>query len=233
VLLRIEREIFGDHRQTIQCGSRLVRDEIAARYGVPSNRLVVLRNGVDANRFHPPDARPPAREPIWLFAGSGFARKGLDTAIAALSRSASSSSQLWVAGRDAPGPWERLAARRGVRDRVSFVGNRHDVDALYREVDGLLLPTRYDAFANVCLEAAASGLPVITSGANGSGELLDEAGALVDDPEDVGGFADALDRLDDPGLRARLGQRGRQLAEELTWEAHVEQLRELYRKLCR
>ena len=105
--------------------------------------------------------------------------------------------------------------------------------ALYRQVDGLLLPTRYDAFANVCLEAAASGLPVVTSGANGSGELLRDAGVVVEDAEDVAGFSAALERLADPDARAQLGQRARAIAERHTWPGHIEQLRDLYRKLRR
>lgn len=233
VLLRAEREIFEDPKQTIQCGSQLVRGEIAARFGLPSERLPVLYNGVDSRRFHPTNSPSEARDPVWLFAGSGFARKGLDTALAALARSASRKSRLIVAGRDATARWEREAAKRGVGERVSFVGNRRDVDALYREADALILPTRYDAFANVCLEAAASGLPVVTSGVNGSSELLTEAGFVVDTPNDAAGFARALDALEDPGLRAKLGERGRAIAEGLTWEAHVERLRALYRTLRR
>jgi UDP-glucose:(heptosyl)LPS alpha-1,3-glucosyltransferase len=233
VLLRMERAIFGDPRQTVQCGSGLVREQIAARYGVPATRLAVLYNGVDARRFRPPLERPVRADAVFLFAGSGFARKGLGTALSALARSASRRSRLWVAGRDAPARWQRLAGRLGVGERVTFLGHRSDLDALYREVDALLLPSRYDAFANACLEAASSGLPVVTSGANGSGELLDGAGIVVEEPEDVAGFASALDRLEDPALRARLGERGRELAERLTWEAHVDALRELYRRLRR
>lgn len=231
VLLRMEREIFGDRSQAIQCGSRLVRDEIAARFGVGDDRLHVITNGVDTVRFRPAAAPAASRAPIWLFVGSGFDRKGLDTAMAALARSRSRESRLQVAGRDDPRRWRSRAARLGVAERVAFLGPRDDVDALHREADGLLLPTRYDAFANACLEAAASGLPVVTSGANGAADVLREAGIVVEDPEDVAGFAAALDRLEDRGLRERLGQRGREIAEALTWERHVAQLRELYRKL--
>jgi len=233
LLLRMERQIFGDPDQAIQCGSRFVRDDVARRFGVPDARLHVIYNGVDAKRFHPPDARPPAHDPTWLFVGNGFRRKGLDVALAALAASTSRTSRLWVVGRDDPPRWRRLAERLGVAARVSFLGARDDVGDLHRQVDGLLLPTRYDAFANVCLEAAASGLPVVTSAANGSAELLGEAGVVVADPEDASGFAAALDRLEDPELRERLGGRGREIAEDCSWERHVERLRALYRELRR
>lgn len=234
LLLHMERRIFADESQAIQCGSRRVRDEIAARFGVADERLHLLYNGVDCTRFHPGDrGRRSARPaPVWLFAGSGWRRKGLDTALAALAASADRGATLEVAGRDPAAPWQRLAERLGVADRVHFLGPRPDPEALYRHADALLLPTRHDAFANVCLEAAASGLPVVTSGSNGSAELVGEAGIVVDDAEDVAGFARALDRLADPGERRRLGERGRALAEAATWSKHVEQLRALYRKLC-
>ena len=230
LLLGIEQRIFEDDSQTIQCGSELVRSEIAHRFGVPERRLAVIYNGVDVERFQPREAPPHNRDAVWLFAGSGWRRKGLDTALAALA-GGPKEARLRVAGRDAASPWKRMAARLGVADRVSFLGPQGDMAALYRQVDGLLLPTRYDAFANVCLEAAASGLPVVTSGANGSGELLRDAGVVVEDPEDVSGFSAALERLADPDLRAGLGRRARAIAESHTWPGHIEQLRDLYRKV--
>ncbi|MFP6622964.1 MAG: glycosyltransferase family 4 protein [Myxococcota bacterium] len=229
-LLDIERRIFEDDSQVIQCISELVRDEIARRFGVPERRLVTIYNGVDAGHFHPGEAAPRDGSPVWLFAGSGWRRKGLDTALAALA-TGPKQARLQVAGRDAVPAWKRRAAQLGVADRVSFLGPQSDMATLYRQVDGLLLPTRYDAFANVCLEAAASGLAVVTSGAAGCADLLRDAGVVVDDPEDIAGFAAALERLEDSELRAELGQRARAIAELHTWASHIEQLRDLYRKL--
>jgi UDP-glucose:(heptosyl)LPS alpha-1,3-glucosyltransferase len=231
-LLDIEQRIFADDSQTIQCGSKLVRSEIAQRYGVPEHRLVVIYNGVDTDRFQPPEAKAAEGEGVWLFAGSGWRRKGLDIALAALAQGPKN-VQLRIAGRDAPSPWKRMAARLGIADRVSFLGPQNDMASVYRAADGLFLPTRYDAFANVCLEAAASGLPVLTSGSNGSSELLRDAGVIVEDPEDVSAFSAALERLTDPCLRAKLASRARAIAESHTWPQHIEALRELYRRLRR
>lgn len=241
LLLGLERKILRDPRQTIQCGSRMVRDEIASGFGVPAERLRVIHNGVDSERFHPGDGAAVERERaadlpsapgcVWLVAGSGWHRKGVDIALRALAQSSDQEAHLWIVGRDRPAPWQALAERLGIAERVAFLGQRHDPERLYRAADALLLPSRYDAFANVCLEAAASGLAVVTSGANGSGELFGNAGIVVDDPEDVAGFADALDRLQSQGLRQALGEAGRTLALELSWERHVETLRLLYKEL--
>ena len=236
VLLAAERRIFRDPRQRILCISQMVRDEIRERYRVPEQRLAVIHNGVDLERFHPRNRRrsggrlrrelDPGAGPRWLFAGSGFARKGLDTALRALASARAADARLWVAGRDAPGRWRRLARRLGVANRVRFVGYRADLPDLYAAADALLLPSRYDAFANVCLEAAATGIPVVTSGATGAAELFRDGGTVVEDPEDVAAFAAALDRLSDRVDRERRGAACREIAAAFGWDSHVRALRE-------
>jgi UDP-glucose:(heptosyl)LPS alpha-1,3-glucosyltransferase len=241
VLIGIERRVFADPHQLIQCNSPMVRAEIAARYPVPPERLVVLPNGVDLERFHPRrradegarlrDELDAKDRVVWVLVGNGLWRKGLDTALGALARAACSDTELWVAGRDDPEPWRGRVRSLGLEGRVRFLGPRRDIQAVYAAGDALLLPTRYDAFANATLEAAAAGIPVVTSGANGAADLLREAGLVVEDPEDVAGFATALDSLADPAARAALGRRAREKAEGLSWDRHVEALRTLYRRV--
>jgi UDP-glucose:(heptosyl)LPS alpha-1,3-glucosyltransferase len=236
VLLAAERRIFADPHQLVVCASHRVRDEIESRYGVPDHRLCVIRNGVDLERFHPRHrdgdgarlrrAMGAGAGPVWLFAGSGFARKGLDTALRAFAAGAPRSGRLWVTGRDAVAPWRAQATLLGIGDRVRFLGLRRDMPAIYGAADALLLPTRYDAFANVCLEAAAAGLPAVTSGLAGSEEVLGEAACVVVDPEDFAGFAAAVRRLSDAGLRRHLGAAARSRAEGCAWEPQAARLRE-------
>jgi UDP-glucose:(heptosyl)LPS alpha-1,3-glucosyltransferase len=240
-LLAMEKRVFADASQIVQCNSNMVRDALMHRYGIEKQRLVVIRNGVDLERFHP-RRREPARRRwrgefgvgdrlVWLLAGSGWRRKGLATALRALARAEPRDAELWVVGRDAPKPWRRLAARLGVTSRIRFLGVRRDLETLYAACDALLLPTRYDAFANVCLEAAAAGLPVVTSRSNGAAEILEEAGRVIEAAEDVPAFAEALEALAHAGLRERLGQAARRVAEAHGWSHHVEALRQLYRSL--
>jgi len=243
-LRALERRIFQDPTQCILCNSEMVRREIGQRYAVPPERLAVIPNGVDLERFHPHHHREtaaalrrqlaPEAERVLLLVGSGFRRKGVDTALEVLAELATAGEQglqLWVAGRDAPGPWRALARRRGVADQVRFLGSRDDLPDLYAAADILLLPTRYDAFANSCLEAAAAGLPVVTSGANGAAEWLGDAGLCVADPEDTQGFANALCELRDPRRRSALGVAARRRAEGASWPEHIRALRALYRRV--
>jgi UDP-glucose:(heptosyl)LPS alpha-1,3-glucosyltransferase len=235
VLLAAERRIFNDPRQRVLCLSEMVRSEIRRRYDVPAERFTLVRNGVDLERFHPRNrsgsgaklrARLGASDaPVWLFAGSGFERKGLDTALRALARSRPADAELWVVGRDSRARWQRLAQRLGVAARVSFFGFAGDLAPFYAAADALFLPSRYDGFGNVCLEAAAAGLPVVTSGAVGAAELLRDSGGVVADPEDVDGFARELEQLRDPALRARRATDARKVAETLSWDRQIDALR--------
>jgi UDP-glucose:(heptosyl)LPS alpha-1,3-glucosyltransferase len=241
VLLALEARVFSDPTQLVQCSSLRVRDQIAHRHAMDPDRLVVVPNAVDTDHHHPRLRGPEAARlrdqlavgpgPVWLFAGSGFARKGLDTALRALADAGCADAELWVAGGDEPQPWRRLADQLGLKDRVRFLGLRSDLASVYAAADGLLLPTRYDAFANVCLEAAATGLPVVTSGANGAAEVLGRGALVVPDAEDVAGFAVALGRLAEAPERVRLGGLARQAAEVCTWERHLDALRALYARV--
>ena len=238
VLAEIDRRVFADASQGIVCNSEMVRGEIERRHRVEPARLVLIRNGVACERFagcgH---ERARLRcessaggDVVFLLAGSGFARKGLDTALRALA-AARLDAQLWVAGADDTRPWRRLARTLGVAERVRFLGFRSDLEAVYAAADALLLPTRYDAFANVCLEAAAAGLPVVTSAANGAAELFRDAGRIVEDPEDAPAFAAALETLAEPAARARLGEAARRVAAAHSWDAHVTALRALFARV--
>ncbi len=243
VLLAMEQRVFRDPTQLILCNSEMVRRELQTRYALPPERLAVIRNGVDLDHFHPGNrdryGAPLRRELsakealVWLFAGSGFARKGLDTALRALALSTQRNTQLWIAGADRTGPWQRVARSLGVESRVRFLGFCGDMRTVYAAADALLLPTRYDACANVCLEAAAAGIPVLTSTENGAAELFAATGLANYDSDDANGFAHALDQLSDSTLRAQLGTSARSVAQQLSWSTHVRSLRALFANIRR
>jgi UDP-glucose:(heptosyl)LPS alpha-1,3-glucosyltransferase len=236
--LYLERRIFRDPDTIVQCVSGKVQRELSARYGTPTSRLPVIEYGVDTKRFDPEynaHARGPLRsqyaagsDTVWLFAGSGWRRKGLDIALETLAGVANPALQLWVAGRDDPTSWRTLARRLGISDRVRFLGNRTDLEHLYAAADGLFLPTRYDAFGLVCLEAAASGRAVVTSDDAGAAELFGDCGRVVSRGDGPEAYAQTLDELCDSKLRDELGAKARKMAMQHDWTSHVERLRELY-----
>jgi UDP-glucose:(heptosyl)LPS alpha-1,3-glucosyltransferase len=138
-----------------------------------------------------------------------------------------------VAGKDDPKRWRALADRLGVGERVRFLGARTDLDRCYAAVDGLLLPTRYDAFGLVCLEAAAAGLPVVASNNAGASELFESCGRVVHDSANAAAYAQELNDLAQPQVREELGARALTMARQHDWSQHVARLRALYRDVRR
>jgi UDP-glucose:(heptosyl)LPS alpha-1,3-glucosyltransferase len=238
ILLALERRVFATTPEIVAI-SRLGALEIARLYGVPESRLTVVYNGVDLARFHPDNrarhrvaARAEAGVDGWvaLFAGSGFERKGLATAIEALAALDDRSARLLVLGKGETGPYRELAERLGVAARVAWLGARPDAERWYAAADALVLPTRYEPFGNVHLEALASGLPVVTTTAAGGAEAVGaDCGAVVP-PRDPRAVTAALDRLR-AGDPARLTAAARAAAEPFTHERQVEGFERIYRRL--
>jgi UDP-glucose:(heptosyl)LPS alpha-1,3-glucosyltransferase len=170
--------------RAVICNSRMVRDDIAQRFGTAAEKLNVIYNGVDLEHFHPrlrAEHRAAVRTslgiddttPIILFVGSGFERKGMPTLLPALARMKRRDAVLLVVGRDRKQrDMQALAARLGVAERVRFLGGQKDVRPFYGAADCFALPTLYDPMPNAALEALACGLPVVTSTTCGAAELI-------------------------------------------------------------
>ena len=242
ITLALERRVFARTPRVVAI-SRRGADEIARHYAVPPARLSVVYNGVDLERFHPrqraqqragarAEAAVPAGAFTVLFAGSGFARKGLATAIRALHRLEDPDARLLVLGRGDAAPYRQLAAELGIASRVEWLGARADIDRWYAAADALALPTRYEPFGNVHLEALASGLPVVTSLVAGGAEVVDDRCGAVVAPDDAMGFAAALDKLRRRNS-ADLAEAARAAAAPFTFTRQVAALEEIYRQLGR
>lgn len=208
--LALERESLAPRASLrIVAVSRRVKEEAIRHYGVPAEKIAVIYNGVDGGEFHPdPAARARMRRElglreddyVLLFCGTGFRRKGLDFAIRAVDRVPS--AKLLVAGEGRP----------RAHPRARYLGRRGDTAALYAASDALILPTLYDPFPNACLEAMASGIPVIVSRVAGVSEIIDGDSIVVEDPADVEALAAAVRRLEDPACRRALGEAARRKA---------------------
>jgi UDP-glucose:(heptosyl)LPS alpha-1,3-glucosyltransferase len=128
--------------------------------------------------------------------------------------------------------YERLARRLGVSARVRFVGAQEDTTPYYGAADAFVLPTLYDPFPNVVLEAMASGLPVVTSRKCGAVDLIrDGENGYICDALDVEGLTWRMRELLDYTVRERLGYASRKLVEDWTAEQMAGRLLGLYREL--
>lgn len=242
--LRAEQRMFSSPRlKAVICNSQMVKAEIMRHFGLPGTRLRVIHNGVDTQRFHPrlrAQHRAAVRselaiddnESLFLFLGSGYERKGLDGVLDALTRSRHK-PRLLVIGKDRHEPRYRATAQRlGLGGRVRFLGPQQDVERYYGAVDGVLLPTLYDPFPNVVIEAMACGLPVVTSSKSGSVDIIESGrNGLVCDALDVDTLATYIDRLCTPAQCAHIGEAARASVEHLTLDNMAQQYLALYSEL--
>jgi UDP-glucose:(heptosyl)LPS alpha-1,3-glucosyltransferase len=223
--------------------SQAVSEDLVANFAIAAHKVVTLYNGVDLDRFRPVKdvaakqhlrrqfGLPPSTRVI-AFAGHGFARKGLGFLLQAWPQ-LKGEPWLVVAGQDHErGVFRRLAARLGLVPRVVFLGNVADIAQLYQAVDGLALPTLFEAFGNVVVEAMASGLPVLTSTSAGVAEIIPQQlrSYLVNNPTDPEELAARLQAL--LAAPADVGATARATAEEFTWERYGARLVDLIEK-CR
>lgn len=235
-LLAIEGRQYapGGYRKILTVSER-TRAEILATYPrVPTAAVAVVRYGVDVDRFSPArrehdgaavrrELGLPLEQPVVLCVGTGFRRKGVDHLLAIWEREPPAGAALVVAGDD-----QHLAAyRRRARDArgtVVLTGPRADVERLYAAADLFTLPSMFDAFGMVVLEALAAGLPVVASRGIGAAEVLGGplADLLVDDPGDLDGLAATLARGLDPARRHDLATAARAIAETASLEGSVE-----------
>jgi UDP-glucose:(heptosyl)LPS alpha-1,3-glucosyltransferase len=191
---------------------------------------VVIPNGVDLAAFSP-DARTARRgdsrrrlgltedETAILFVGNEFERKGLKFALDAMALAKSSTQKLIIAGKDDPAPYRQYAQRLGISPNVRFAGTSNDMPSMFAAADIFLLPTSYEAFSLALLEAAATGLPIITTRVNGAVELVrDRANAILVD-QDSQEIAKAVRLLiETPELRTRFGHESRTAALQYSWD---------------
>jgi UDP-glucose:(heptosyl)LPS alpha-1,3-glucosyltransferase len=242
-LLWLEGRIFGlQAARHVVAISRPGQQEIEALYGTPRSRLSLVYNGVDLSRFHPDRVaalRRSARAELeltrdaWviLFVGSGFERKGLAPLVGAFARFGDRRARLIVVGKGETARVHGEARRLGVGDRLLWLGARPDVERLYAAADVVALPSRYEPFGNVVLEALASGVPVLTSRHVGASDVIrsGENGWVAERVEPAAILAGlSVLRDADP---VRLGAAARCAAEPFTYPTQVAALREVYRSL--
>lgn len=239
-----ERRMFLDPKlKLVICNARMIMEEIRDRFGLPAERFAVIYNGVDQQRFHPQlrtQYRVEMRRqwqidehaPLLLYVGSGFERKGVGRALQAIAPLPG--VQLMVVGRDKHARrYQKLARALGVADRVHFAGAQQDVKPFYGMADALVLPTLYDPFPNVCVEALACGLPVLTSDTCGAAEFIRPGiNGWVVPALDVAGLSHALATWQ--AQRARwpeMSAAARDSVAELTLDAMAQQLLAQYQRL--
>lgn len=219
---RLIRRAFADAAAIVTVSAGL-RDAVVA-LGTGGDKVSVLRNGVDLDGFRPVGDRAAARAglgmdgPTLLSVGYLVERKGHDLVIEALTLLPGWRLMIVGSGPE-QGPLQVLAARLGVADRVSMVGQvpHASLPRYYAAADLLVLASKREGWANVLLESMACGTPVVASPIPGNPEVVQErAAGLVMAERSARGVADAvLNLVSDPPGRAAT----RAYAERFSWAA--------------
>lgn len=245
-ILHVENRIFREHRyRRLTCISRRVLAELSRYYGIQPAEAAVIYNGFDPARFHVGNRERFRREvrSEWgvpagafcaLFAGSGFARKGLEPAIAAMAGLPREIDwRLVVVGKGPAGGYLRAAERAGAAARILFLGPRPDMPRQYAGADVLLFPTLYEPFGTVVLEAMATGIPVVTSRVAGASEVIADGvdSCIVEDPRAAAEITRRLVGLLEDGTRARMGEAAARTAARYSMDANVEATLRVYEEV--
>ena len=239
--------------------SEFTRQELAGWLPDVADRITVVPNGSHRRPAPPATAAPPpprapgdtsagpdrlgrhqfaeGGRPYALVVGSLEPRKNVGLALDALAilKQRGSRLRLVLAGGATPRlDVDALMAERGLGDedvaRMGYV----DEDRLGHLMAGarmLAFPSRYEGFGMPVIEAMEAGVPVVAARAGALPETAGDAALLVD-PDDAEGFADAMATVDsDDAVRARLVTGGRGRAALFTWERAAAATREVYRSV--
>ena len=212
-----ERFVYGRFAfATIACASQT----LAARFvtgGFPRDRVVALPHGVDPAQFTP-SPLPAARR--LLFVGRLYPVKGPDLAIRAMRELRDrghhdvSLTLIGAGDDDYARSLQQEVEAFGLSRMVTFGGKvlHDDLPALFPPAFAVVMPSRYDTFPLVALEAMASGRPLVAARVGGLPEIVtDGRDGLLVAPEDPRALADGIEQLlKDPGFAQSLGRAARE-----------------------
>ena len=223
--------------------SAFTAGEVERRLSVPRHKIVVCSPGAPP---WTPRPGPPAHGPI-LFMGTLEPRKNVGVLLAAYAEllrrrqrdpgSGGPAPELWLAGAATAGAaeWLRAIEQPPLAGRVKHLGyidsaRRHD---LYAQASMLVLPSHLEGFGIPALEAMTVGVPVIVSNRGALPEVTGGAAEIVE-PDNAGGFADAMDRYlrDTDGAATRAARAGEIRARHYSWDASAATLLARYRDLA-
>ena len=223
---RVERWLVAESERVITC-SAFMRNEVAGWLGADEDRLEMIPNEVDVGAFAG-NGRSGLRadgDPLVLFAGRLEYEKGVQTLLEAvpLLARAAPRVRVLVAGDGTYRPdLERRARELRLESRVEFLGfvEEEALHAAYQDADVAVVPSLYEPFGLVALEAMAAGTPLVAAETGGLKEIVaNGVSGVLFSPGDAAALAEAVLRIrTEPELAARLTQEARSaLAARRSW----------------
>ena len=228
--------------------SKYTKKELTEFYDVDEEKIHVIYNGVDVQKFKPNRDKAGLRrelgldekQKIILYVGRLYQRKGLTTLLQSIPKVIQNfrNVKIVISGEGFKQNEEkltRLAEKLNIENSVSFVGYFPDekLPDLYAASDIFVLPALYENFPFAILEAQSTGLPVISTKVGGIPELVTDSknGLLVDPANSEQLTEGIMTLLQNPEFAEELGKRGRRLVEEkFSWRLMTNEVVDLYSK---
>jgi glycosyltransferase involved in cell wall biosynthesis len=231
-----EKKSFREAKLVVAVSEK-IKEELV-KIGIPSDRIRVILNGVDLQEFSPGcvDRSPLGLTEnvlLALFVGDiRTPRKNLGTVLRALVQVPE--LHLAVVGTTDRSPYPHIATKLGLGNRVHFLGYRLDVAEIMKAVDLFVFPSHYEPFGMVVSEAMAAALPIITAATTGVAEIVTpECGIVLTNSEDTQALTEALKKMtNNSSMRAKMGQVGRLIAEQHSWESKAQNYLDLFEELA-
>jgi UDP-glucose:(heptosyl)LPS alpha-1,3-glucosyltransferase len=229
MMLKLEKATFEDpHIKGIIVNSNYVKNQILEFYAADPSKIHVIHNGVEWHEMAADFEASFSTQPKtfqFLFVGHNFHRKGLSLLLQALGRLKRRDFHLSVVGTDKRlTAYQKQAEQLGLSTNVTFFYSQSDTRPFYQAADALVIPSHYDPFANVTVEALAMGLFVVSSKNNGGHEVLNSESGITVDPFDLASFTVALETaLNHPKTRES-AQKIRASVEHLDFSHQLEKV---------
>lgn len=231
----LESWLVHDSDSLVACSASM-RDEITALFGPELAEIAVIPNGIDTDGWPFAARRPRAGPAELLYFGRLEYEKGVHDAIAALPRVRRThpGTTLTIAGDGTQLDFLMAQARRHrVLRATNFVGHvdHSQLLTLLHRADAAVLPSHYEPFGIVALEAAASGTPLVTSTAGGLGEaVIDGVTGLSYPPGDVPALAAAVcELLASPAAAQKRATAARErLTSDFAWQTVAAETFQVY-----
>ncbi len=219
-----------------------IKREIMEYYGMPKEKIIVIPNGADVERFRRNEEVGKAvrrelgigqKDFVVMFIGRDLKRKGFEFLLRSLPLLDREAKLIVAGGKDEY--YQNLAKELKQEKNVSFIGDVPNMERYLSASDVFVFPTFYEGFSLATVEAAACGLPVIAAKANGTEELVENGknGFLLEkrDEKEIAGRLNLL--MGDRELLKEMSENARKSSLEYSWEKIAKRILSVLEKTAR
>ena len=234
--LIMQKKVAQQLRNVVTVSERS-REDIAAAFGLQPAGISLVYNGIDTEEFAPQAGVQKIPNRIMATASADAPLKGvryLLEAVSELSEKYPDLSLLMVGKPKPGGDTEKLIARLGLGERITFVTgiSTEQLVEYYSQANVVVVPSVYEGFGLPAGEAMACGVPVVSTTGGALPEVVGDAGIQVPVKDSAAIAAAVAKLLDDPTERERLGSAGRErILEKFCWRVAANQMGRYYRQV--